>query len=52
MRCIKRFSDCESGATAIEYGVIIAAIAVVIVAAAEALGLRLNTIFLNIVPYL
>ncbi|WP_027838406.1 Flp family type IVb pilin [Pyruvatibacter mobilis] len=34
----KRFADCESGATAIEYGLIAAGIAAVIITAVNTLG--------------
>jgi len=40
-----RFLKDESGATAIEYGLIAAGISVVIIGAVNALGGRLNTIF-------
>ncbi len=42
---ISRFSKDESGATAIEYGLIVALIAVVIIAAVTTLGTNLNTTF-------
>ena len=42
---IKNFVNDESGATAIEYGLIAALIAVVIVAAVTAIGTKLNTKF-------
>jgi pilus assembly protein Flp/PilA len=42
------FAKDESGATAIEYGLIAALIAVVIIAGAQALGNALNTKFSNI----
>ena len=42
---VSRFVKDESGATAIEYGLIAALIAVVIVAAVGAIGTRLNTRF-------
>ena len=38
----------ESGATAIEYGLLAALIAVVIIAGATLLGTNLNTLFTNI----
>lgn len=38
----------ESGATAIEYGLIAAGIAVVIIAAVNAVGTKLNVTFTNI----
>lgn len=40
---LHRFFDDESGATAIEYGLIVALIGVVIVAAVTTLGTNLNT---------
>lgn len=44
----KRFISDESGATAIEYGLIAALIAVVIIGAVTALGTNLSTKFNNI----
>ena len=43
----KLFSD-ESGATAIEYGLIAAGIAVAIIATVQALGTQLNTTFSSV----
>ena len=43
-----RFAKDESGATAIEYGLIAALIAVVIIAGVTALGGNLNTTFNNL----
>ena len=43
MRMIARFMKDESGATAIEYGLIAAGIAVAIIAAIQAVGTGLNT---------
>jgi pilus assembly protein Flp/PilA len=40
---VARFARDESGATAIEYGLIVALIAVVIIGAVTALGTNLNT---------
>ena len=40
---VTRFMKDESGATAIEYGLIVALIAVVIISAVTALGTNLNT---------
>jgi pilus assembly protein Flp/PilA len=40
-----RFASDESGATAIEYGLIVALIAVVIITAVTTLGTKLNTAF-------
>ena len=42
---IKRFAQDESGATAIEYGLIAAGIAVAIITTVQALGTQLNTTF-------
>lgn len=49
---IARFAKDESGATAIEYGLIAALIAIAIIAGAGALGNALNTQFGNIAGYL
>ena len=48
MNIIARFANDESGATAIEYGLIAALIAVGIIAAATTLGGSLSSIFLRI----
>ena len=40
---VSRFAKNESGATAIEYGLIVALIAVVIITAVSTLGKNLNT---------
>lgn len=45
---IKNFINDESGATAIEYGLIAALIAVVIITGVTLLGNNLNATFLNI----
>jgi pilus assembly protein Flp/PilA len=45
---VTRFLKDESGATAIEYGLIAALIAVVIVSALTTLGGKLNTTFGNV----
>jgi pilus assembly protein Flp/PilA len=42
---IKQFAADEAGATAIEYGLIVALIAVVIIGAVTTLGTNLNTTF-------
>jgi pilus assembly protein Flp/PilA len=42
---IKRFMDDQSGATAIEYGLIAACISVAIIAAVQAVGGNLNGTF-------
>ena len=43
MQFVKQFLKNESGATAIEYGLIVALIAVVIISAVTTLGTNLNT---------
>jgi pilus assembly protein Flp/PilA len=48
MKTFARFVKDESGATAIEYGLIAAGIAVVIIAAVQTLGGTLNGVFTNI----
>jgi pilus assembly protein Flp/PilA len=45
---VTRFLKDESGATAIEYGLIAALIAVVIITALKAVGDKLNTKFTNV----
>jgi pilus assembly protein Flp/PilA len=45
---LKRFAKDESGATAIEYGLIAALIAVVIISALSTIGRNLNTAFTTI----
>ena len=45
---IKKFVKSETGATAIEYGLIAAGIAVAIAVVVFALGSKLNTLFSNI----
>ncbi len=42
---VKTFANDESGATAIEYGLIAAGISVVIIVAVQNLGTTLNTMF-------
>jgi pilus assembly protein Flp/PilA len=42
---LSRFWDDESGATAIEYGLIAAGISVVIIVAVNGIGTKLNTTF-------
>jgi pilus assembly protein Flp/PilA len=42
---VKRFVKDESGATAIEYGLIAAGISVAIIAVVQGLGSKLNTTF-------
>lgn len=48
MKTLKHFLSDESGATAIEYGLIASLIAVVIIAGVTTLGTTLNGIFTNI----
>ena len=45
MKFVSRFLSNESGATAIEYGLIAAGIAVVIIAVVQSIGTSLNTSF-------
>ena len=45
---VKRFAKDESGATAIEYGLIASGIAVAIITVVQGLGTKLNTTFSNI----
>ncbi len=45
---INRFAKDESGATAIEYGLIATLIGVAIIVGAGAVGTQLNTVFHNI----
>ena len=45
---VKRFAKDESGATAIEYGLIAAGISVAIIAVVQSLGVKLNTTFTSI----
>ncbi len=45
LNCVKRFMEAEEGATAIEYGIMVAAIAAVIVALVYAVGVKVNTAF-------
>jgi pilus assembly protein Flp/PilA len=45
---VKRFVKDESGATAIEYGLIAAGISVAIIAVVQGLGTKLNTTFSSV----
>jgi pilus assembly protein Flp/PilA len=45
---VKRFAKDESGATAIEYGLIAAGISVAIITVVQGLGTKLNTTFSNL----
>ncbi len=44
-KLVLRFANDESGATAIEYGLIAAGIAVAIIVAVQGVGTELNTLF-------
>jgi pilus assembly protein Flp/PilA len=48
MNKFQRFVKDESGATAIEYGLIAAGIAVVIITAVKSVGNNLSTVFNNV----
>lgn len=48
MSFFKRFLKDESGATAIEYGLLASLIAVALIGGATALGGKLNTTFTNV----
>ena len=48
MSMFKRFLRDDSGATAIEYGLIAAGISVVIIGAVNTLGTKLKTAFTNV----
>ena len=48
MKTIARFFANEDGATAIEYGLIAALIAVVVIGAVTAVGTQLSTTFTNV----
>jgi pilus assembly protein Flp/PilA len=48
MKTLKRFAKDESGATAIEYGLIAAGISVAIITVVQGLGTKLNNTFDNI----
>jgi pilus assembly protein Flp/PilA len=47
-KLVRRFLDDDSGATAIEYGLIAAGISVAIIAVVNGLGTKLNTTFSSI----
>ena len=47
-RLVCRFVNEESGATAIEYGLIAAGISIAIVAVVQSLGSKLNSTFTNV----
>jgi pilus assembly protein Flp/PilA len=48
MKNLKRFVKDDSGATAIEYGLIAAGISVAIIAVVQGLGAKLNTTFTSV----
>ena len=48
LRFIRQFIKDESGATAIEYGLIAAGIAVAIIAVVQGLGSKLNSTFASV----
>ena len=48
MKTLKRFAKDESGATAIEYGLIAAGISVAIITVVTGLGSKLNTTFTSV----
>lgn len=47
-KSIRNFASCDEGVTAIEYALIAALVAVVIIGGATLLGTNLNTLFENI----
>jgi len=47
-KLVSRFMKDESGATAIEYGLIAAGISVAIIAAVQGVGTRLNSTFASV----
>ena len=49
---LKTFRKEEEGATAVEYGLMVALIAVVIIGAVSLLGTNLDTLFTNVAGYL
>jgi len=48
MKLLKRLFREEEGATAVEYGIMVALIAVVIILAVTAIGTNLNEVFENV----
>ena len=48
MKTLKRFAKDESGATAIEYGLIAAGISVAIIVVVQGLGTKLSNVFSNV----
>lgn len=47
-KLVQRFARDESGATAIEYGLIAAGISIAIIAVVNGLGTKLNTVFASV----
>ena len=45
IQCIRAFAKCESGATAVEYGLIVALIAMGIIVAMESMGNSFSNFF-------
>jgi pilus assembly protein Flp/PilA len=45
---VRRFAKDESGATAVEYGLVAAGISVAIIAVVQGLGSKLNTTFASV----
>ncbi len=48
VRTLRLFLKDESGATAIEYGLIAAGVALVIITAVKGIGTKLNTVFFSV----
>ena len=48
IKLVKRFVQDESGATAVEYGLVAAGISVAIIAVMQGLGSKLNTTFTSV----
>jgi pilus assembly protein Flp/PilA len=48
LNLVKRFVQDESGATAVEYGLVAAGISVAIIAVMQGLGSKLNTTFTSV----
>ena len=51
-KLIRRFFECDSGATAIEYALIAAGISIVIVASVNSVGAQLNTMYTSVLTAL
>lgn len=52
MECIFRFIKEDDGVTAVEYGLIIGLIAIVIIGALTLIGTSLNSVFENIASFI